>query len=179
MSTYILLLYSIIGAELPWAERGLYELLRGPAKVARAMGANALSWAQCVLGYTARHREWLQANDARAQLSDAMGKFFTRFDVLLAPISPTAAFPHDHRLIRRRTLKCLDGHEIDYTAMLKWIALATVCGLPATAIPAGLNAQGLPVGIQIIGPRSGDVLTLAVAQAIDEQFGGFRAPPLK
>ena len=179
MSTYILLLYSIIGADLPWAERGLYELLRGPAKIARTMGANALSWAQCVLAYSARHREWLQANDARAQFSDAMRRFFTRFDVLLAPISPTAAFPHDQRPIRRRTLECSDGHEIEYIEMLKWIALATVCGLPATAIPAGLNAQGLPVGIQIIGPRSGDGLTLAVAQAIDEQFGGFRAPPLK
>jgi Asp-tRNA(Asn)/Glu-tRNA(Gln) amidotransferase A subunit family amidase len=53
------------------------------------MGANALSWAQCVLSYTARHREWLQANDARAQLSDAMRRFFARFDVLLAPSSPT------------------------------------------------------------------------------------------
>ena len=81
--------------------------------------------------------------------------------------------------IQRRTLKYSDGHEIAYTEMLKWIALATVCGLPTTAIPAGLNAQGLPVGIQIIGPRDGDVLTFAVAQAIDEQIGGFRAPPLK
>jgi amidase len=63
--------------------------------------------------------------------------------------------------------------------MLKWIALATVCGLPSTAVPAGLNAEGLPVGIQIIGPRNGDALTLAVAQAIDEQFSGFRASPLK
>ena len=179
MSTYILLLYAIIGADLPWAERRLYELLRGPAKIARAMGADALSWAQSVLAYTARHREWLQADDARAQLSDAMRRFFTRFDVLLAPISPTAAFPHDQRPIRWRTLKCSDGHEIAYVEMLKWIALATVCGLPATAVPAGLNAQSLPVGIQIIGPRNGDVLTLAVAQAIDEQFGGFRAPPLK
>jgi amidase len=112
-------------------------------------------------------------------LSDAMRTFFTQFDVLLAPISPIAAFPHDQRPIRRRTLNCSDGHEIAYLEMLKWIALATVCGLPATAIPAGLNAQGLPVGIQIIGPHGGDVLTLAVAQAIDEQIGGFRAPPLK
>jgi amidase len=179
LSTYTLLLYAIIGADLPWAERRLYELLRGPAKVARAMGANALSWAQSVLAYTARHREWLQANDARAQLSEVMRKFFTRFDVLLAPISPTAAFAHDQRAIQRRTLKYSDGHEIAYIEMLKWIALATVCGLPATAIPAGLNTQGLPVGIQIIGPGGGDVLTLAVAQAIDEQIGGFRAPPLK
>ena len=179
MSTYILLLYAIIGATLPWAERGLYELLRRPAKIARAMGANALSWAHSVLAYTARHREWLQADDARAQLSDVMRGFFTHFDVLLAPISPTAAFLHDQRAVRRRTLKCSDGHEIAYIEMLKWIALATVCGLPSTAVPAGLNAEGLPVGIQIIGPRNGDALTLAVAQAIDEQFSGFRAPPLK
>ncbi len=179
MSTYILLLFAIIGADLPWLERGLYELFRGPAKIARAMGANALSWAQFVLAYTARHSEWLQAHEARAQLSDAMRTFFTRYDVLLAPISPTAAFPHDQRPIRRRTLKCSDGHEIAYIEMLTWIALATVCGLPATAIPAGLNDRGLPVGVQVIGPRGGDVHTLAVAQAIDEQFGGFRAPPLK
>src|SRR5262249_46113678 len=116
----------------------------GRGKIARAMGADALSWAQCVRAYPARHREWLQADDARAQLSDAMRQFFTRFDVLLAPISPAAAFPHDQRPMRRRTLKCSDGHEIAYIEMLTWIALATVCGLPATAIPAGLNAQGLP-----------------------------------
>jgi amidase len=99
--------------------------------------------------------------------------------VLLAPVSPTAAFPHDHQPIRRRTLKCSDGHQIAYLEMLNWIALPTVCGLPATAVPTELNAQGLPVGIQIIGPRGGDALILAVAQAIDEQIGGFRAPPLK
>jgi amidase len=154
-------------------------LLRGPAKIALSMGADAFSWAQHVLAYTARHREWPQANDARAQLSDSMRRFFTQFDVLLAPISPIAAFPHDQRRIQRRMIKCSDGREIAYIEMLKWIALATVCGLPATAIPTGLNAQGLPVGIQVIGLRSGDVLTLAVAQAIDEQIGGFRAPPLQ
>src|SRR5262249_55142519 len=164
MSTYISLLFAIIGADLPWAERRVYELLRGPAKVARAMGANALSWAQSVLAYTARHHEWLQAKDSQARLSDAMRKFFARFDVLLAPASPTVAFPHDQRPIRRRTLTCSDGHEIAYLEMLNWVALPTVCGLPATAVPSGLDAQGLPVGIQIIGPRGGDAFTLAVAQ---------------
>jgi Asp-tRNA(Asn)/Glu-tRNA(Gln) amidotransferase A subunit family amidase len=58
--------------------------------------------------------------------------------------------------------------EIACIEMLNWIALATVCELPATAVPAGLNAQGLPVGIQIIGPRGGDALALAVAQAVEK-----------
>jgi amidase len=90
-----------------------------------------------------------------------MQRFFTQFDVLLAPISPIAAFAHDQRPFRRRTLNCSDGHEIAYLEMLKW----------KRSGPAG--------GIQIIGPHGGDVLTLAVAQAIDEQIGGFRAPPLR
>jgi amidase len=46
-------------------------------------------------------------------------------------------------------------------------------------MPIGLSTQGLPVGVQIIGPRGGDSKTLAVAQAIEEQLGGFRAPALE
>jgi amidase len=61
--------------------------------------------------------------------------------------------------------------------MLNWIALATACRLPVTTVPAGLAASGLPVGVQIIGPQGGDAKTLAVAQAIDEAFGGYRTPP--
>jgi amidase len=81
--------------------------------------------------------------------------------------------------MRLRKLRCADGREIAYFEILDWAALATVCGLPATAVPAGLTGQGLPVGVQIIGPHRGDSHTLAVAQAIDETIGGFRAPPLE
>jgi amidase len=61
--------------------------------------------------------------------------------------------------------------------MINWIALATACGLPATAVPIGLAADGLPVGAQIIGPRAGDSRTLAIAQAIEDEIGGFMQPP--
>ena len=63
--------------------------------------------------------------------------------------------------------------------MMKWVALATVFGLPATAVPIGLSAQGLPVGIQIIGPSGQDARTLAVAEAIDGRIGGFQLPPAR
>ena len=62
--------------------------------------------------------------------------------------------------------------------MLTWIALPTALHLPATAVPAGRTASGLPVGAQIIGPLGGDARTLAVAQAIDENIRGFTPPPL-
>jgi amidase len=178
MFCYTTLLFALTGAELPSGQRHLYEVLRGPARVARAMGAGPLSWAQGVLAHTARHRDWLRANETRAQMMDAMQRFFTRHDVLLAPVSPTPAFPHDHRPFPLRKLGSSDGRKIAYLDILNWIALATVCGLPATAVPAGLTGQSLPVGVQIIGPRGGDSRTLAVAQAIDEQIGGFRTPSL-
>jgi amidase len=179
MFAYTTLLFALTGAGLPSIQRHIYEILRGPARMMRAMGAKPLSWAQGILAHTARHREWLQANEARAQMAEVMEKFFARYDVLLAPVCPIPAFPHDHRPFLVRKLTCSDGRRIAYLEMLDWIALATVCGLPVTVVPAGLTSQRLPVGAQIIGLRGSDSRALAVAQAIDEQIGGFRAPPLE
>jgi amidase len=69
------------------------------------------------------------------------------------------------------------GEKYPYLSMISWAALASACGLPATTVPAGLAADGLPVGVQIIGPRGGDGRTLAVAQAIEDELGGFMPPP--
>jgi amidase len=105
-----------------------------------------------------------------------MGPLFDRFDAILAPITPVAAFPHDHRPFEKRRLE-VGGRQVPYPSMLNWIGLATALHLPATAVPAGRTAAGLPVGAQLIGPLGGDTTTLALAQAIDEQVGGFAAPP--
>ena len=141
MFGYTMLLLALTGADLPSSQRLVYELLRGPAKIARAMGAKPLSWAQGVLAHTARHREWLQANATRAQMADVMKAFFARHDVLLVPVCPTPAFPHDHRRFPLRKLTCSDGRKIAYLEILDWIAPATVCGLPATVVPAGLTSK--------------------------------------
>jgi amidase len=61
--------------------------------------------------------------------------------------------------------------------MFGWVGLPTVAYLPATAVPVGRTAAGLPVGIQIVGPYLEDRTTLAVAQCIAELLGGFVPPP--
>jgi amidase len=167
LNTYTMLLFAIMGASLPPLAGVLFEALRGPALAATAMGASPLSWAQGVLGYAARHRDWLAANETRVHLRGEMITFFQRYDVLICPCAPTVAFPHDHRPVHWRTLSTSTGDRFSYLRMLEWSALATTCGLPATAIPAGLAASGLPVGIQIIGPPGSDTLVIAVAEAIE------------
>jgi amidase len=176
LDAYLCLLLPIMGRTLPPKQRRTFEMMRGPAKLARALGAGPTSWASQVLRYSATHDEWLTANETRARIGDQMKTLFERLDVLIAPIAPVVAFPHDHRPFNRRTLALSNGRTIPYASMLNWIALATACGLPATAIPIGPGKRGLPIGLQIIGPKGGDAKTLAVAQAFEEAFGGFVAP---
>ena len=175
---YLILLMSNMGGGLPQkAYRGM-ERMRGPARLARAAGAGARSWAANVLATTASHAEWMAADEIRNRAGAAIKDAFAAYDVIIAPIAPVVAFPHNHKPFNGRKLSCSNGLKIPYTSMLEWISLATALGLPATAVPAGIAASGLPVGVQIIGPRGADAKTLAVAQAIDENIGGFVAPPL-
>ncbi len=177
MRTYVTLLMSVLGADLPPGTRRLYEVFRPAAKLAMVLGAGAMSWPHALLGQIARPDAWRAADAARAQIGAAMAAFFTRYDVLLAPIAPVPAFPHDHTPFLARKLRLSSGRRIGYREMMTWNALATVCGLPATAIPAGLDESGMPVGVQLIGPRGGDARLLAVARGIEEQLGGFIPPP--
>jgi amidase len=179
LATYMTLLASILGASLGAAERALFEAMRGPAKLAVALGAGPLSWAHGVLGYTARHREWLAANETRAGMKSVVAGAFERFDVILAPVTPTAAFAHDHSpLIAARRIAMSDGRRLPYLENVDWIALALLCDLPVTVIRAGATPDGLPVGVQIIGPSGADAATLAAAAAMEAALGGFQAPPL-
>jgi amidase len=135
------------------------------ARIARWFGAGPLSPAAMTLKRTITHRQWLEAHERRARLGQTVRRLLDRYEVLIAPVAPHPAFIED----RKHKLEARFGD---------WIALASACGLPATAIPIGRTPEGLPVGVQLIGPRGGDSRTLAVAQAIDEQLVGFVPPPL-
>ena len=56
-------------------------------------------------------------------------------------------------------------------------ALASLSYLPATAAPIGLTAEGLPVGLQNIGPEGEDSTTIEFARLLAPEIGGFVAPP--
>jgi amidase len=175
---YQTLLGAVLGEDMPPGFLRQMERMRFFAQGALKRGAGPLSSAAMAMAYTARHREWLAADAVRARLRHEMAQAFNKWDAILAPITPVPAFPHDKRPFQRRSLKLSEGKPIAYASMLTWIAPATALHLPATAIPAGLTASGLPVGAQLIGPLAGDAKTLAIAQAIDENVRGFIAPGL-
>ncbi|MDY6789794.1 MAG: amidase family protein [Thermodesulfobacteriota bacterium] len=104
-------------------------------------------------------------------------EFFERYDVLLAPVALSVAFPHNHRepVINRRL--DVNGKKKPYFDNLSWTAMAIVSGLPATVAPVGLSESGLPVGIQIIGAKFEDRTTIAFAMSLSDLVGGFKAPP--
>ena len=177
LGVYRLLLAAAMAPDLPAGQRAAMERMRGVAKLAQRISGGNAGWASQSLAYTVSHLDWLAANEARARFGQQLRGVFDRHDVLIAPVAPVAAFPHDHAPFLRRRLQLSDGRQIPYGSMLNWISMATACGLPVTTFPAGPTPGGLPVGVQIIGPRGGDARTLAVALAIEEALGGFVPPP--
>ena len=177
LPAYQMLLGAVLGEDLP---PGVIRTMERVRAVSGFLGGrdDPMSVANLARAYTATHREWMAADAVRARLRHDAGAVFDRWHVVLAPIAPVPAFPHDRRPFQRRKLKTSDGQALPYNSMLTWIALATALHLPATAVPAGRTASGLPVGAQLIGPLGGDSRTLAIAQAIDENVRGFQPPPL-
>jgi len=122
------------------------------------------------------HRNWLAANEARHKMRLAWAEFFKEWDVLLCPTAATAAYPHDQKGERHERKVRVNGKDVPTTDQLFWAGYSCVSYLPSTVAPAGLTADGLPVGVQIIGPQMGDRTCIQVARLLEREFQGF-APP--
>lgn len=70
----------------------------------------------------------------------------------------------------------VDGQSRAYDDLMAWPSVATFAYLPATAVPVGRTAAGLPVGMQIIGPYLEDRTTIDFAGRLTELIGGFTPP---
>jgi amidase len=128
-------------------------------------------------GATLLHRAWGDANEARTKLRFTWREFFERFDVLLTPVGATAAFPHNHNPNRDERTVSVNGKAVPYAEQLFFAGLASLSYLPATAVPIGLTGEGLPVGLQIIGPEGEDPTTIEFARLLAAEIGGFAPPP--
>ena len=170
-TTFLHLLGSVTGAGLP--KRTWSAIAARSEKLdADDRGVDA----SLTRGMVLPHRHWLAAHETRTRLRAAWRDFFGDFDVLLCPVVPTVARPHDHGDLQGRTLS-VNGETRPYWEQLVWAGLIGSVLLPATVAPVGLSSEGLPVGVQIIGPWLEDYTPLRFASLLADVTGGFSAPP--
>jgi amidase len=155
------------------------EVIAGAQAGAAQLPADNKSLAaERLRGMTQSHRDWVLDDGARGRLRAQWRELFKTFDAVICPIMPTPAYPHDHSPQQEARRIKIDGKDYAYPDQLAWPGIATLPGLPATAIPLGLSPEGLPVGIQIVGPWLEDRTPLELAALIEREFGGFVPPPM-
>ena len=134
--------------------------------------------AEVVGAYAARHRAWLAMDEERARIRLSWAAFFEQHDVLICPVIASPPFAHLHEGSMADRMLDIDGTTRRYTDLLWWSILIGMAYLPSTVIPAGRTADGLPIGVQIVGPYLEDRTTIALARALSERLGGIVPPPL-
>jgi amidase len=175
LDLYLQLLLPILATDMP---APLVKAMTQGRPIARVLARREpFSRAKWALYSAATHHDWLRANEARERLKAEVASFFTRWHALIMPIAPSTAFEHVETgdAVTRKLL--VDGEPTPYHAFHSWIALATVCHLPAVVIPMPRKAGELPCGVQIVGPEGGDLDVLAIAEALEAELGGFKPPP--
>ncbi|MBR1125836.1 amidase [Bradyrhizobium lablabi] len=154
----------------------IYSNMRAGA-AALPPGDHSLA-AERLRGAAQSHRDWVLDDGARARLRAQWRKLFESFDAVICPIMPIPAFPHDHSPEQEKRRIKIDGKEHVYPDQLAWPGIATLPGLPSTAIPTGFAPDGLPIGVQILGPWLEDRTPLKLAELIEREFGGFVPPEM-
>ena len=101
---------------------------------------------------------YLNATKVRRKLSDEFATAFRDFDVLLSPISPTTAWKIGEKIEDPMTMYLQDIYSVP----------AALAGIPALVIPSGKDNAGLPIGLQLSGPRGADANVIAAGRALEK-----------
>ena len=104
------------------------------------------------------------AEHTRQGLFHRFRRLFERFDILLTPAAPVKPYPVEMNFPNE-----INGRKFDH--YIDWIApafLITLVSLPAGSVPAGKTGDGLPVGLQIVGPRFEEPRILSLAKLVQQ-----------
>jgi len=117
-----------------------------------------------------RFTELMNQRDAQIL---ALERFFDTWDALLCPVSTTPAIVHTPRNAPIR----VDGQELPYwLAGTAYTGPFNLTGHPAVIVPLAQSKEGLPIGLQIVGPRWSEMKLLAIARFIEPYVHGYRRP---
>ena len=160
------------------AGRQTPEQFRQNVEIARGLRPDDESYyARMTRANVASHRDWMAADEARHKMRWRWEEFFRDWDVLLCPVTASAAFPHDHEGERHERSIEVNGRRVPTTDQLFWAGYPGMAFLPSTVAPAGFSRAGLPIGVQIVGPQYGDRTCIELARLLEREFQGFVPPP--
>lgn len=107
--------------------------------------------------------DYIQMRGEKNAYCDRIRLYFEHHDLLLTPSLSVAAFP-----VNRLNPEHWDQHTFNW---LRWASFSypfNFSGNPAASVPIGFTQAGLPVGLQIVGPRFADLLVLQAAAAFEQ-----------
>jgi len=171
-NTYFMLLRAATSASVTDA-----QVAHAAKRRARVRDGDWSYTAMLTRAWTLSQREWHDWNARRMAMTEGWMRWFERYDVMLCPTASTTAFPHMQTGERWERMLDVNGRPQPSTTQMFWAGFGAVCGLPATVMPAGLAADGLPVGAQLIGARGADLDLLAIAGLLEREGFGFTPPP--
>jgi amidase len=146
----------------------------------RAAGAQSndttppVRWARNI---TQRVRDHQIALERRLHMKSAWVAFYRSYDAYLCPVMPNVAIPHDRNPDVDARRISVNGTLRPYGDQFGWLQAIGVVHLPAVVAPVGFTFEGLPVGMQIVGPHFEDRTAIDVAARISDVTGGFQPPP--
>ena len=108
--------------------------------------------------------DFAASEQKRAQLFQCFARFFEKYDLLITPQSPVKQFP-----VEMNFPNLINGKKLEnYTDWIAGSFLITLMSLPGGSVPAGQTSDGLPVGIQIVGPRFEEPLILSTMKIVQQ-----------
>jgi len=139
---------------------GCHKMISAYPDAARAdMDPGIVEVAEIGAGYSLA--EFSAAMDERVALGEAMNAFHTEYDLMLTPALPIAAFTAGQEVPE-------PGPGKRWTDWTPFTYPFNLTGQPACVVPCGFTKAGLPVGLQIVGPRYADPLVMRAAGAFEE-----------
>ena len=108
--------------------------------------------------------DFAASEQKRAQLFQCFARFFEKYDLLITPQSPVKQFP-----VEMNFPNLINGKKLEnYTDWIAGSFLITLMSLPGGSVPAGQTSDGLPVGIQIVGPCFEEPLILSTMKIVQQ-----------